>query len=203
MRSSRIFNAGSCAAQAARETGADRAGDALRGDAGDAAADELYREELRIPMAAAGPRGLEAVLIRPAGTRRYPLALISHGTPRDESERAQDDAQSLLYAGGRVRASRFRSAGGDAPRLWQFRRRLCRKQRALRPPRLPYCRPRLRQRSARRDRCHAKSPRRHDAANDRGRTFRRRFRQRRIVSRSAAGPRGRHQFRGRPRLARR
>jgi dienelactone hydrolase len=45
-----------------------------------AAADGFYREDLRIPFAAAGPRGLEALLIRPAGAGRYPLALISHGT---------------------------------------------------------------------------------------------------------------------------
>jgi dienelactone hydrolase len=50
-------------------------------------AGEFYREELRIPMAAAGPRGLEALLIRPAGTQRYPLALISHGAPAEASER--------------------------------------------------------------------------------------------------------------------
>src|SRR5882757_3257871 len=53
-----------------------------------AAADPFYREDLRIAAAAAGPRGLEAMLLRPAGTRRYPLALISHGTPRDATERA-------------------------------------------------------------------------------------------------------------------
>ena len=53
-----------------------------------AAADPFYREDLRIPAAGAGPRGLEAMLLRPAGTRRYPLALISHGTPRVASERA-------------------------------------------------------------------------------------------------------------------
>lgn len=53
-----------------------------------AAADQFHREELRIPMAAAGPRGLEAMLIRPSGTRRYPLALLSHGTPRDAAARA-------------------------------------------------------------------------------------------------------------------
>src|SRR5260221_14608310 len=53
-----------------------------------AAADPFYREDLRIPAAAAGPRGLEALLLRPSGTRRYPLALISHGTPRDAAERA-------------------------------------------------------------------------------------------------------------------
>ena len=39
-------------------------------------------------MAAAGPRGLEAMLIRPAGPRRYPLALLSHGAPRDAAARA-------------------------------------------------------------------------------------------------------------------
>ena len=48
-----------------------------------AAAEPFYREDLRIPMEAAGPRGLEAMLLRPSGTRRYPLALISHGTPRE------------------------------------------------------------------------------------------------------------------------
>jgi alpha/beta superfamily hydrolase len=52
-----------------------------------AAADEFVREDLRIPFAAAGPRGLEALLIRPAGTRRYPLALISHGAPREAGKR--------------------------------------------------------------------------------------------------------------------
>jgi dienelactone hydrolase len=53
-----------------------------------AAAAEYHREELRIPMEAAGPRGLEAMLLRPSGTRRYPLALISHGTPREGHARA-------------------------------------------------------------------------------------------------------------------
>lgn len=53
-----------------------------------ATAQELVREELRIPMAAAGPRGLEAMLLRPPGTRRFPLALISHGSPRDGGDRA-------------------------------------------------------------------------------------------------------------------
>jgi dienelactone hydrolase len=51
------------------------------------AADQFHREDLRIPMAAAGPRGLEAMLIRPSGIRRYPLALISHGAPRDGAAR--------------------------------------------------------------------------------------------------------------------
>ncbi|MBV9462233.1 MAG: alpha/beta hydrolase [Bradyrhizobium sp.] len=49
---------------------------------------DLYSEDLRIPMAAAGPRGLEAFLMRPRAPRKYPLALISHGTPRDHGNRA-------------------------------------------------------------------------------------------------------------------
>ncbi len=39
-------------------------------------------------MAAAGPQGLEAFLVRPAAAKRYPLALISHGTPRTYDDRA-------------------------------------------------------------------------------------------------------------------
>lgn len=53
-----------------------------------AAAQDFVREPLRVPFAAAGPRGLEAMLVRPAGNQRYPLALISHGAPRNPQERA-------------------------------------------------------------------------------------------------------------------
>ena len=53
-----------------------------------AAADGFHREDLRIPMAAAEPAGLEAMLVRPSGSGRYPLALISHGAPRDPTARA-------------------------------------------------------------------------------------------------------------------
>jgi dienelactone hydrolase len=52
-----------------------------------ASAQDYYREDLRIPMPAAGPRGLEAMLIRPAGKEAYPLALISHGAPSDVKQR--------------------------------------------------------------------------------------------------------------------
>ena len=52
-----------------------------------ATADDYYRETLRIAMPEAGPRGLEALLIRPAGAQRYPLALLSHGAPTDPQER--------------------------------------------------------------------------------------------------------------------
>jgi hypothetical protein len=37
-----------------------------------AAAEPFHREDLRITIEAAGPRGLEAMLLRPSGTRRYP-----------------------------------------------------------------------------------------------------------------------------------
>ncbi|MGH6790001.1 MAG: CocE/NonD family hydrolase [Pseudolabrys sp.] len=46
------------------------------------AADSFHRENLRIPMAGAGPRGLEAVLVRPDAPGRYPLVLLNHGSPR-------------------------------------------------------------------------------------------------------------------------
>ena len=59
-----------------------------------AEAAEFYSEDLRIPMAAAGPRGLEAFLMRPANGGKYPLALISHGTPRDFDDRADMTARS-------------------------------------------------------------------------------------------------------------
>lgn len=53
-----------------------------------AMAAEFYTEDLRIPMVEAGPQGLEAFLVRPAGTKRYPLALLSHGSPRKFDDRA-------------------------------------------------------------------------------------------------------------------
>ena len=56
---------------------------------GPSAAQDYRKEPVRIPFAAAGPRGLEALLVRPADGRRYPLALISHGTPRDAEMRRQ------------------------------------------------------------------------------------------------------------------
>lgn len=61
------------------------------------AGDGFYRESLRVPFPLAGPRGLEALLIRPEGTRRYPLALISHGAPREVSQRA-DMTPNRFYA---------------------------------------------------------------------------------------------------------
>lgn len=53
-----------------------------------ARAAEFYTEDLRIPMAETGPQGLEAFLVRPSGAKRYPLALLSHGSPRKFEDRA-------------------------------------------------------------------------------------------------------------------
>ncbi len=52
-----------------------------------AIAQEPVREELRIPYSSAQPNGLEAVLIKPPGTTRFPIALLTHGAPRDGAER--------------------------------------------------------------------------------------------------------------------
>ena len=62
-----------------------------------AAAQDYYREDLRIAMPAAGPRGLEAMLIRPAENQAYPLALISHGSPLDTKQRPLMAPQWLYW----------------------------------------------------------------------------------------------------------
>jgi dienelactone hydrolase len=54
---------------------------------GSAGAQSIVREELRIPMAGTGPRGLEAVLVRPTEPGKFPLALINHGAPREARDR--------------------------------------------------------------------------------------------------------------------
>ena len=61
-----------------------------------ATADPLIREPLVIPMAAAGPRGLEALLVRPGQPGRHPLALINHGSPRNPSARADMTPMGML-----------------------------------------------------------------------------------------------------------
>ena len=53
----------------------------------EASAQSFQQETLRIPMASAGPRGLEAMLVRPNEPGRFPLVLISHGSPRDAERR--------------------------------------------------------------------------------------------------------------------
>lgn len=53
-----------------------------------------HREDLRIPMREAGATGLEAMLLRPDASGRYPLVLLSHGAPRDGRDRAKMTAAS-------------------------------------------------------------------------------------------------------------
>jgi len=54
---------------------------ALSLGASSGSAQTFIERELRIPMAAAGPKGLQALLIVPNQPGRHPLALISHGSP--------------------------------------------------------------------------------------------------------------------------
>lgn len=52
-------------------------------------AETYHREELRIEMKDTGPRGLEALLVRPGAPGKYPLAIITHGAPRKPEERTR------------------------------------------------------------------------------------------------------------------
>jgi dienelactone hydrolase len=52
-----------------------------------AGAQTIVREELRVPMAGAGPRGLEGLLVRPNEAGKFPLVLLNHGAPRDPKDR--------------------------------------------------------------------------------------------------------------------
>ncbi|HEY6254454.1 MAG TPA: hypothetical protein VIY51_01545 [Xanthobacteraceae bacterium] len=47
-------------------------------------------------MPQAGPRGLEALLVRADEPERHPLVLINHGSPRDASERPEMTPLRLL-----------------------------------------------------------------------------------------------------------
>ena len=62
----------------------------------EAGAQSLVTEDLRVPMTAAGPAGLEAVMIRPADSARHPLVLVSHGSPRDAEARPDMSARSMI-----------------------------------------------------------------------------------------------------------
>jgi dienelactone hydrolase len=63
---------------------------------GSAAADDFVRQEVHIPMASAGPSGLQALLVRPNAPGRFPLALINHGSPRSAGERREMTPLALL-----------------------------------------------------------------------------------------------------------
>jgi dienelactone hydrolase len=57
---------------------------------------DLVEQSLRIPMAAAGKSGLEAVMVRPDNAAAHPLALINHGSPREADERPGMTASGLI-----------------------------------------------------------------------------------------------------------
>ena len=63
---------------------------------GQATAQELIEESLRIPMPEAGSKGLEAFMVRPNDSAAHPLALLTHGTPRDSSQRADVTATNYV-----------------------------------------------------------------------------------------------------------
>jgi len=60
------------------------------------AAEPYFQEEFRVPLLAAAPRGLEALIVRPAEPGRYPLALLSHGSPRSPADRPNMTPLAML-----------------------------------------------------------------------------------------------------------
>ena len=54
--------------------------------AGTASAPDLVVTDMRIPTPESGKKGLAAVMVRPNDSLPHPLALLTHGTPRDHSQ---------------------------------------------------------------------------------------------------------------------
>ena len=50
---------------------------------------DIVVSEFRIPTRESGRKGLEAVMVRPNDNAAHPLALITHGTPREASDREE------------------------------------------------------------------------------------------------------------------
>lgn len=92
---------------------------------------DLVIEELRVPMAAAGAEGLEALLVKPIGPGRHPLALVSHGSPRRADERPYLSARGLMAElkefarRGFVAVSVLRRGYGSSPGGWADSFGLC------------------------------------------------------------------------------
>lgn len=63
---------------------------------GQAHAQELVEESLRIPMREAGKQGLEAVMVRPNDDLAHPLAMMTHGTPREADKRREVAALTFV-----------------------------------------------------------------------------------------------------------
>ena len=54
-----------------------------------ARAQDIVVTELRIPTHSSGKKGLEAVMVHPNDAAPHPLALVTHGTPREANERGE------------------------------------------------------------------------------------------------------------------
>lgn len=59
-------------------------------------AQDILWQETSIPMQEAGTNGLESLLVWPNSPGKHPLALISHGSPRDAKQRQNMSALSFL-----------------------------------------------------------------------------------------------------------
>lgn len=64
--------------------------------ADDSPTSQIVVTELRLPTHSSGKKGLEAVMVRPNDSTPHPLALITHGTPRDPKEREEMTPLRLL-----------------------------------------------------------------------------------------------------------
>ena len=56
----------------------------------------LVVTELRIPTNESGDQGLEAVMVRPNDNAPHPLALMTHGSPRDAAERSESTPLRMI-----------------------------------------------------------------------------------------------------------
>jgi dienelactone hydrolase len=54
-----------------------------------ASAQDIVVTEMRLPTHGSGKKGLEAVMVRPNDTAPHPLALMTHGTPREPQARGE------------------------------------------------------------------------------------------------------------------
>jgi dienelactone hydrolase len=63
---------------------------------GPARSQDIVEQAMRIPMAAAGSDGLEAVMVRPNDSAAHPLAVLNHGSPRNSDQRPGMTAWQLM-----------------------------------------------------------------------------------------------------------
>jgi dienelactone hydrolase len=61
-----------------------------------ARADDLIEQSMRIPIPNSGKDGLDAVMVRPNDSAAHPLALLTHGTPRESIQREGTTAQEFV-----------------------------------------------------------------------------------------------------------